>query len=125
MFVFRTARGSRGPSQPLAVTARLIAGIAALLNLWFWGWLVNAIDTAYEVDAFVLNFGLPDGHGPYFAVPYITALLGLFSAWLAVKAWRAGYWSSAGRIHYAIVALSLVSFTGFLLQWEFIGLWPL
>ncbi len=51
----------------------------------------------------------------------IALLAGVALLGLAYFAWREKYWSLAGRIHYTLLALAVIAFTGFELYWRLLG----
>jgi len=117
VFVVSTVRKSPSSTSAWAGRARVVAGLATVVNWAFWYWVAH-YSMAGDIT---LNFGFHSWVRPFFIIPYLTAIAAAFVVYLAYRAWRERWWSWFGRLHYTLVALSLVSFTWFLSYWEFIG----
>lgn len=115
-YLGRRRSGAAAPSRA-ACAARWLAAITSALNLilpiWFllslleyaetYVWPTQTVSTITRL--WLLSLPLTLG---------IVALAGL--------AWKDRYWSVAGRVHYALVAIAAVVFTLFLSNWNLIGL---
>jgi hypothetical protein len=55
------------------------------------------------------------------AVALTAAILALGSAAFSVLAWKNGYWSPLGRVHYTLVVLALLAFVWWLNNWNLLG----
>ncbi len=110
-------RGSR-----LAGFARWLATITMLLDLLFAGAVAALIWLASQQQPGLLRFGLPAEAAPLFWVPWVAAVLTTGVLWLAFLAWKDGFWSLAGRIHFTLVALGAASFIWLLVSWGMLGL---
>lgn len=117
----------RPASQTLksARIARIVEGVAAILNLAFL--VGTALVIANKPDLMValmgLMFGLPAQALPLLIIPLATAILTIGSLIFAARAWRDRYWTWLGRIHYTLVALSAAVFTGWLGYWVWRSFW--
>ena len=52
------------------------------------------------------------------AIPILTALLTVGLLIFTVRAWKEGYWSTFGRVHYSLITLA---FTWFVNYWNLLG----
>ena len=87
-------------------------------NRGFISWLV--LDQTITDDV-VRNFGYYSSIRQWFIIPYLIAPIAVLVLYLTYRAWRERWWSLLGRVHYTLVALSLVWSLVFLRLWEFIG----
>jgi len=55
------------------------------------------------------------------ALPLIVLVLTLGLGWFVVKAWREGYWSVFGRVHFTLITLAAVAFVWFVNYWNLLG----
>ena len=55
-------------------------------------------------------------------LPLLSAVLTGLTLFLAVLAWRRGYWSLWRRLHYSLLGLSGLAFMGSLHYWNLLGL---
>jgi len=100
---------------------RWLSALVAALHLSFAVLLVLVIRQTAEAQPNLLLFGLPPENAPLFIVPWVAGALSLGLAALAYFAWRDGYWSSAGRIHYTLVTLAALGFFWLLLDWGLVS----
>jgi pimeloyl-ACP methyl ester carboxylesterase len=114
-------RGLRGRPERGPWLARWLAALVAALDLSFAGLLLLLIRSASAEQPYLLIFGLPAQAAPLFAAPWAAAALSLGLAALAGLAWKDGYWSAAGRIHFTLVTAAALGFTWLLLAWELIS----
>ncbi len=63
-------------------------------------------------------YAIPPWQNALFAAALIAAALALGSALFAVLAWKNGYWSIVGRMHYTLVVLALLAFVLWLNNWN-------
>ena len=115
---------NRCPSKPkepkkLAIAARWLAGGASVINLLFLMGLLSLFlakpadaEFLYSLSTFLLVL---------LATSMIAAILAIGSAVFAAMAWKGSYWSLPGRIHYTLVALSLLAFVWWLNNWNMLG----
>ena len=117
--VFVVSRRRQVPSSTnrLAGPARVIAAAALLIIVGFILWALPSEDT----DDIVSNFGYYSSIRQWFIIPYLIAPIAVLVLYLTYRAWRERWWSLLGRVHYTLVALSLVWSLVFLRLWEFIG----
>jgi pimeloyl-ACP methyl ester carboxylesterase len=108
-------RAERGPWA-----ARWLAALVAALYLGFSGLLLLLIMTTASEEPYLLLFGLPAQAALLFAVPWIAAALSLGLVVFVVLAWKDGYWSAAGRIHFTLVTAAALGFFWLLNQWGLI-----
>ena len=118
--IFVVSRRRQVPSSTnrLAGPARVIAAAALLIIGGFISWLV--LDQTITDDV-VRNFGYYSSIRQWFIIPYLIAPIAVLVLYLTYRAWRERWWSLLGRVHYTLVALSLVWSLVFLRLWEFIG----
>ena len=117
--VFVVSRRRQVPSSTsrLAGPARVIAAAALLIIVGFIFWALSGEDTADVVR----NFGYHPSIRQWFIIPYLIAPIAVLVLYLAYRAWRERWWSLLGRVHYTLVALSLVWSLVYLRLWGFIG----
>ena len=119
LFLFRLLR--RGPRSVLsrAWLARLIAGAALFATWGFTRWI---LDNGEMTDDLVRNFGYFSSARPWFIVPYLVWAATALVLYLTFRAWREGWWSVFGRVHYTLALLALAWWIERLVRWDFIGL---
>ena len=117
--IFVVSRRRQVPSSTnrLAGPARVIAGAALLIIAGFTLWAYSGADT----DVVVRNFGYHPSIRQWFIIPYLIAPIAVLVLDLAHRAWRERWWSLLGRVHYTLVALSIVWSLVYLRIWGFIG----
>ena len=117
--IFVVSRLRRVPSSTnrLAGPARVIAAAALLIILSFVFWVLSGEDA----EDVVRNFGYHPSIRQWFIIPYLIAPIAVLVLYLAYRAWRERWWSLLGRVHYSLVALSLVWSLVYLRLWGFIG----
>jgi CubicO group peptidase (beta-lactamase class C family) len=98
-------------------------GFSALLSIL--GWLSCAAGVAFLIMAAVvlrdpieIVFGLTREMRGLLALPQLCLVLAAVTVLGAAIAWRNGYWRVSGRLHYTLVALAGIAFTGFLYYWN-------
>ena len=116
--VFLVSRRRQVPSSTnrLAGPARVIAAAALVIIAGFIIWTLGE-----HTDDIVRNFGYYPSVRQWFIIPYLIAPIAVLALYLTYRAWRERWWSLLGRVHYTLVALSLVWSLVFLRLWEFIG----
>ena len=116
--VFAVSRRRQVPSSTnrLAGPARVLAAAALLIIVGFILWAPTA-----DTDVVVRNFGYHPSIRQWFIIPYLIAPIAVLVLDLAHRAWRERWWSLLGRVHYSLVALSLVWSLVYLRIWGFIG----
>jgi len=113
-------RGLRRHAERGPWMARWLAALVAALHLGFSALLLVLIVTTAEAQPYLLLFGLPPEAALLFAVPWVAAALSLGLVVFAVLAWKDGYWSAFGRIHYTLVTVAALGFVWLLRQWGLI-----
>lgn len=93
--------------------ARPLAGAAAALVIVFLAGLVVTIRQTAAENRYILAFGVPGEAAWLFALPWIVAALTPIVAVLAFLSWRRGWWTWAGRTHYALVATACLGYVAF------------
>ena len=118
--VFVVSRRRQVPSSTsrLAGPARVIAAAALLVIGGFISWAVFGHTVS---DDIVGNFGYYPSTRQWFIIPYLIAPIAVLVLYLTYRAWRERWWSLLGRVHYTLVALSLVWSLVFLRLWGFVG----
>jgi CubicO group peptidase (beta-lactamase class C family) len=106
------------PKTP-ARGARLIAGVASVINLLFLIGLMSLF-LAKSADAKFL-YSISTSLLVLLAIALIAAFLALGSAIFAALAWKDGYWSLPERTHYSLVVLALLVFVWWLNNWNLLG----
>ncbi len=116
--IFVVSRRRQVPSSTnrLAGPARVIAAAALLIIAGFILWVVSD-----EYEDVVRNFGYDPSIRQWFIIPYLIAPIAVLVLYLAHRAWRERWWSLIGRVHYTLVALSIVWSLLYLRIWAFIG----
>lgn len=99
--------------------ARLIAAAALFATLGFTRWVLN---NGGITDDLVRNFGYFSSVRPWFIVPYLVWGATALVLYLTYRAWREGWWSLIGRVHYTLALLALAWWLERLVRWDFIGL---
>lgn len=97
--------------------ARWLAGVACMLDLLFMAGLV-AISSVTPTP---LIYSIPPSLIAVLAIAIVAAIMALASAIFAAVAWKNGYWSIAGRLHYTLVVLALLAFAWWLNNWNLLG----
>ncbi len=107
-----------GPSAPKGTWARVLLYLVAGLDLLFLLLLVVAYRLARDTGVL---YGIPRLARFDLALSAGAALLALALPVCAWQAWRRGYWSTAGRVHYTACAAAAVAFVPFLRYWNLLG----
>ena len=100
-----------------ALLARGVSVATAGLNLAFLVSLMLIIRETMAKNWLLLALGLPAKAAPLFIIPFLTAVLAAGVLVFAGLAWKNGYWTVIGRLHYSLVALAVVAFIWFLSYW--------
>ena len=118
LIIFAVSRWRQVPSSTnrLAGPARVLAAAALLMIVVFILWAAAAGTTD-----FVRNFGYHPSIRQWFIIPYLIAPIAILVLYLAHRAWRERWWSLLARVHYSLVALSVVWSLAYLRIWGFIG----
>ena len=78
-----------------------------LVRMW-WS-VINAWhELQWFTDGMVRNFGYYSWVRPLFVIPYLTAAAIVYVLYLARRSWRDRWWNGLGRMHYSIVAITLL-----------------
>ena len=79
---------------------------------WMSRLLFSALNAPDELgwlaDEVARNFGYYSWVLPLFYIPYLTAAATVYVLYLAYRSWRKKWWTRLGRMHYSIVAITLV-----------------
>ena len=89
-----------------------------MLNLFF---LIGLISFASVSLTNEIIYSTPASLIALLTIPLITAILSLACTAFCAFAWKRGYWSLTGRIHYTSVVLALLIFTWWLNNWNLLG----
>lgn len=110
---------NRGPIKPegLDKAARWLAGGASMLNLLF----MIGLAVMSSIALTILIYSIPPPLIALFAAAIIAAIMALASTAFTVLAWKDGYWSIAGRLHYTLVVIALLAFILWLNNWNLLG----
>lgn len=104
-------------SEKIGRAARWLAGGACFLDLLF----IAALVALLAVDPMSIIYGIPSSLTTILTIAMVASILALSSAALAVLAWKDGYWSIVGRLHYSLVVMALLSFVWWLNNWNLLG----
>lgn len=104
-------------SKKLGRAARWLAGVGSLLDLLFIAGLVALL----SVDPMSIIYGIPSTLIAILAIAMVASILALSSAALTVLAWKDSYWGIAGRFHYTLVVIAMLSFIWWLNNWNLLG----
>jgi pimeloyl-ACP methyl ester carboxylesterase len=118
--LFRLLR-RRSNQNRAAWFARGLAAVTAVLNLTFLVGLVVMMRETMSTNWLILAFGLPAKGAPLFLIPLLSAVLTAGLLAFAVLAWRNGYWSTVGRVHYSLLTLAALAFVWFLRCWDLLS----
>ncbi|RJP23077.1 MAG: class A beta-lactamase-related serine hydrolase [Candidatus Abyssobacteria bacterium SURF_5] len=97
--------------------ARLLAGFASALHVAFVLGFILIMPKAMGE----LYHGVPPVLIALLCVPILAAILTAGAMVFAIPAWKHGYWSVAGRLHYTLVLIGAVVFIFFLNHWNLLG----
>lgn len=110
-------RPAATPAARAPVAAHALAAVAAALALVFLVGLAVTVMQTVAANPYVLAFGVPGGAAWLFALPWAVAALTLGVVAVAVLAWRRGWWTRAGRVHYGLAAAACAGFVAFAAAW--------
>lgn len=96
--------------------ARLSAWVMCLLFISFFAGAAILI-----TDPRQFLFGVPPHVQKLLWLPLVSAFFVLLTFLFALSAWAKGYWSSAGRIHYSLVALAGATLLWWSWHWNLLG----
>jgi hypothetical protein len=97
--------------------ARWLAGVLCMLNVLFLLELGLILSNPAN-----LAFGVAPLLTTVFILALVSAILAVGVVILAFLAWREGFWSLGGRVHYTLVAVAQLSFTWELAYWNLLGM---
>lgn len=104
-------RRDKTPSHSLGERlARIVAVALSLLTIGFLaglGYVLSDIDPAYGIPNIVLGLVTPLTR-LVFALPWAILLMGIATILFAILAWVSRYWSLLVRVHYSLLALSVM-----------------
>jgi len=116
-YVIRRIGRGQGQDPRPARLARLLAALLSILNLVFMVGFAAALMQG-------LTGALPYPP-PWFVallvIPILTSILAIVLAIFTVLAWKDGYWSLLGRLHYSVVTLAALAFVWFANYWNLLG----
>lgn len=117
MYLIRRFRRRLAQDPRRARVARRLAAVLSILNLVFMVGFAAALMQG-------LTGALPYPP-PWFVallvIPIFTAVLSLVLFVLAALAWKDGYWSVVGRLHYSLVVMAALVFVWFTNYWNLLG----
>jgi pimeloyl-ACP methyl ester carboxylesterase len=119
--LIRRLRERPAQATRIAQLARWLAGLTVVLNLAFLIGLVLVIRDVAATNWIMLMFGLPGRAAPLFVIPLLAAVLTVGLPIFTVLAWKEGYWSVVGRVHYSLLTLAGLAFIWFLNHWALLG----
>jgi len=115
------AFGTAPPQPGLARLARGLGAVVSVLDL------VGLLGLAYallirRVAGFpAMAAGISSLAAAMLGVLLFAAVLGAGLAILTVLAWKDGFWSFWGRLHYTLLTIASLTFTGWLAGWNLLG----
>jgi pimeloyl-ACP methyl ester carboxylesterase len=115
-------RRRAAPTTRAAQLARWLAGLTVTLNLAFLVALVSVVRNVAASNWIILMFGLPSAAAPLFVIPPLAAVLTFGLPVFTVLAWKHGYWTVMGRVHYSLLTLAALAFIWFLQYWGLLTL---
>ncbi len=116
-FIMRLFKKSKPIPQPLAMAARWMAFLAAVLDLVGLGFFVVVFlgsgDAIFYAQMPIINVML--------AAWLVGAILAVPLLVFAVLSWKKRYWGVAARVHYTLMAAAALTFAWFLTYWNLLG----
>jgi hypothetical protein len=116
----RRRRGKSASTERLPHLARRLAAAVAALHSVF-----PVVALGATLTVFLGPFPNLSLFGPVFAIalilPLMAAILTPGVVAFAVLAWRNGYWSFRGRVHYTLVTLAALGLAWWLNYWNLLG----
>jgi pimeloyl-ACP methyl ester carboxylesterase len=104
----RRVRG-RALSMPAAARkARWLAALTSLVGLAFIVAVGVLIAVTAQENPYLIGFGVPANARPLFFLPWLFMLGTAGVVVLAIVAWKRGWWSLPGRLHYSFIACACV-----------------
>jgi hypothetical protein len=88
-----------------------------LLNLLF----IIGLVVLSAIAPTQLIYSIPSQLNVLLAISIIATIIALGSAAFIALAWKDGYWSIAGRLHYSLVVIALLAFAWWLNNWNLLG----
>ena len=88
-----------------------------MLDLLF----IAVLAALLSIDPMSIIYGIPSSLIAVLAIAMAASILALSSSALIALAWKDGYWGIAGRVHYTLVVLALLSFIWWLNNWNLLG----
>ncbi len=110
-------RAAAWPAAPMRAAARPLAAVAAALTLVFLVGLAVTVRSTAAENRYVLAFGVPGDSAWLFAIPWAVVPLTLGVVAAAVLAWRRGWWTRVGRIHYSLTAAACIAAVVLFASW--------
>lgn len=120
---FRLLLKPSGQTTRVARLARGFAVATATLNLAFLVGLMLIVRDVASTSLLMMAFGVPARAALLFLVPLLTTALTAGLLIFTVLAWKNGYWSKVGRVHYSLLTLAALAFIWFLSYWDLLGFW--
>jgi|APSaa5957512622_1039677.scaffolds.fasta_scaffold18375_2 pimeloyl-ACP methyl ester carboxylesterase len=117
-FIVRRIRRMERQTETAPKIARWLAAVTALLSLAFCIGLGAAVAQTVSSQPMMLAFGLPDSTRPLFLIPNLIPLLTIGVLGSCIGAWKRGYWTLPGRIHYSLILAASLSFVAFVGYWK-------
>lgn len=102
----------------LPLEARAARWLAAASSMTFIVFMVLMVMAFMNFEA--MAFGTPAFLTVAGVLPYVGAVLSLGVLIFAVVVWARGFWNIAGRLHYTLVALAMLTFIWQLSYWNFL-----
>ncbi len=118
---WRRLRGGVKSARPAPRGPWIAAACAGLLSVAFFAGLDGLLgNSAYRMR---LAYGMTSEMVALLWLPIALAVLTPGLAWLAIAAWRRGWWNATARLYYTVVAAAGASLIGFLANWHLLGFW--
>ena len=120
LWLYRIIAGRRRPQPAPTTLARLaIVGVAVLATIFLVGYVGWIFTTVLQNDL-TLTVGAPRSLLPLFLLPPLVALLAVGSGVFAGVAWARGWWTTAGRVYYSLLALAALVLAGGMAWWGWV-----
>lgn len=117
-FVVRRIRRIHLETETAPKIARWLAAVTAFLSIAFCVGLGTAVAQTVSSQPMMLAFGLPASTRSLFLIPELIPLLTIGVLGSCIGAWKRGYWTLPGRIHYTLILAACLSFVAFVGYWK-------
>ncbi|HEX7114585.1 MAG TPA: serine hydrolase domain-containing protein [Steroidobacter sp.] len=106
--------------RSLPVEQRRLVWLPSITGAWLV-LTILALAIAVSSSPDPISWRIPTALKVALVMPHVFVVLAVALVVAAVRIWRRGYLSVAGRIHYSLVTLAALVLTVFLFQWNLLG----